>query len=52
MSNHSVYSVKGFAVHPETLEQLPPLYREIANILIKRGEWTLITTIQEREPCQ
>lgn len=43
MSNTASSSVKQFTVNAETLEQLPPLYREVANILIERGEWKLNT---------
>lgn len=43
MSNSAASSVKQFTVDVETLEQLPPLYREVANILIERGEWKLNT---------
>lgn len=49
MNNCSGSSLKRFTVDAETLEQLPPLYREIANILIERGEWVLITPVQELE---
>lgn len=49
MNNCSCSSAKHFVVDAETLEQLPPLYREIANILIERGEWELITPGREQE---
>lgn len=47
--NDSPSSLKHFTVNAETLEQLPPLYREVAKILIERGEWVLIRPMQERE---
>lgn len=49
MNNCSASSAKQVTVDAETLEQLPPLYREIANILIERGEWVLITPGGDRE---
>lgn len=43
MNNTASSSVKHFTVDAETLDQLPPLYREVANVLIERGELKLNT---------
>ena len=50
MSNSAISANIQFTIDSETLDSLPPLYKEVANILIERGKWRLLHEDHQNSP--